>query len=110
MILLLICCGSSYCQSDLSMSFTGEVKQDSVYISYDDLRIANAKMIELNYEKIINNNLRQKVYNDSIMMMGLEWQLCKTIEQKNKIKKQRNIFIGIGSSIIAAIIAGLIIK
>lgn len=41
---------------------------DSVLISYDDLRLANSKLIELEYEKQINNNLRSVISNDSIVI------------------------------------------
>ena len=46
--------------------------QDSVLIAYDDLRKVNGKLIELEYEKEINNNLRNIVHNDSIAIDNLK--------------------------------------
>lgn len=84
---------------------TGEVvtTNDSVMISYDDLRIVNSKLIELNYQKEINTNLRTIIANDSIIIK-------KHIELNDKVNKdykntlhQRNIFIG--TTIVAVIVS-----
>lgn len=104
MIVLLSCYSYSWCQSKADTSYislTGVVEQDSVLIAISDLRIANAKMIELNYEKEINAQLRGLVQTDSILIDALSTNLsaCElnTEQQVNKYKKQRNIAIGAGS-------------
>ena len=48
-------------------SSTGRIEQDSITIAISDIRKANAKLIELSYEKDINKNLRQIIRNDSIL-------------------------------------------
>ena len=75
-------------------------RQDSVLIAYDDLRKVNGKLIELQYEKEINKNLKNIIYNDSIVInalsskiIGMEGKHNKEIKQ---IKNQRNIAGGIG--------------
>ena len=58
MILLLWTCSTSWCQSNLadSIPLTGkEMQTDSVLVPISALRVANAKMIELQYEKEIND-------------------------------------------------------
>lgn len=92
--------------------FTGEVIQpkDSVLISYDDLRIANSKLIELEYEKQINTNLHSIIHNDSIIIRDY-----KTINEKinkdcKKAIRQRNIAIGGTAIIVIATILTLLVK
>ena len=77
-------------------------------ISY--IRAANAKMIELKYEKEINSNLRNIIINDSIIIDELNNTIIKNenIYKKNisKVKKERNISYGISiGSIILFIIS-----
>lgn len=64
---------------------------DSVVISYDDLRIVNSKLIELEYEKEINANLRSVVCNDSIILDAYSVNNKIIVEEKQKVTKQRNI-------------------
>lgn len=68
---------------------------DSVLISYDDLRIANSKLMELEYEKRINTNLRQIVYNDSIVINDYAKLNEKLRNNNKKVKRQRNVCLGI---------------
>lgn len=51
MIVLLSCSINSLSKS--STSSTGRIEQDSVTIAISDIRKANAKLIELSYEKIL---------------------------------------------------------
>ena len=104
MILLLWSCSISWCQSNFpdSIPLTGEEMQtDSVLVPISALRVANAKMIELKYEKEINKNLRDCIQNDSILISALSTNLsvCEINKDKEvaEIKKQRNIAIGVGS-------------
>lgn len=78
---------------------------DSVAISYDDLRIVNSKLIELNYEKQINSNLKLMFHNDSIMLNNAYANIDLINKKCNKIKRQRNIF---GSIAIIGVITSLI--
>lgn len=98
------------------ISSTGEVvKQDSIYISYTDLKIINSKLIELKYEKETNAILRQIIKNDSIIIDTLiinNNKLTSDIQNLNKVnnkyKKQRNIGFGIGVCSIFTIILMLL--
>jgi len=107
MILLLWSCSISWCQSNFpdSIPLTGEEMQtDSVLVPISALRVANAKMIELQYEKEINKNLQCIIQNDSLLIDAVSTNLAscevaysnKDIEIK-EMKKQRNIAIGAGS-------------
>ena len=91
---------------------TGDVVQpkDSVLISYDDLRRANAKLIELDYERKINSNLRNIIYNDSIVIR--DYQVLNERISKNckKTIRQRNIATGGAAALFIAIIITLLVK
>ena len=65
MIVLLNCSINSSSKS--LTSSTGRIEQDSITIAISDIRKANAKLIELSYEKDINKNLRQIIRNDSVL-------------------------------------------
>lgn len=77
---------------------TGDVfiPEDSVLISYNDLRIVNSKLIQLDYEKQINANLRTIIKNDSIIIK--DYKLLNNRINKNckKAVRQRNVAIGAG--------------
>lgn len=98
------------------ISSTGEViEQDSIYISYTDLKIVNSKLIELKYEKETNTILRKIIKNDSIIIDTLiinNNKLTSDIHNLNKVnnkyKKQRNIGFGIGVCSIFTIILMLL--
>ena len=98
MIVLLSYSMNSY-GNTINNSSTGELEQkDSVLISYDDLRIVNCKLIELNYEKETNSILRKIIRNDSLIIDTLTIDNTKlnseieTLDKLNKkYKKQRNV-------------------
>ena len=75
-------------------------RQDSVLIAYDDLRKVNGKLIELEYERNINEHLRTIISNDSIAINNLRnsiYRINSDCERNTKrIKRQRNIAGGIG--------------
>lgn len=77
---------------------TGEVfiLEDSVLISYDDLRIVNSKLIQLDYEKQINANLRTIIKNDSIVIKDYKILNDRISKNCKKTVRQRNIAIGTG--------------
>lgn len=119
MIVLLLSYSISWCQNDTIFS-TGELEQDSVLVPISALRVANAKMIELKYEKDINENLRQVVRNDSTIINALENNILACIYEKEQqkvdyekelaiIKKQRNTAIGIGGGSSAVLLTILLL-
>ena len=77
---------------------TGEVfiPEDSVLISYNDLRIVNSKLIQLDYEKQINANLRAIIKNDSIVIKDYKLLNDRISKNCKKVVRQRNIAIGTG--------------
>lgn len=91
---------------------TGDVVQpkDSVLISYDDLRRANAKLIELNYEKQINSNLRNIISNDSIIIRDYQVLNEKINKDCKKAIRQRNIAIGGAAALFITTIVTLFVK
>ncbi len=74
----------------------GEVVVDSVLIAYNDLRIANSKLIELDYEKQINSNLRDIIRNDSIVIKDYTILNENINKDYKRTIKERNIAIGTG--------------
>ncbi len=88
MIVLLSYSISSLAQND-NHSSTGEL--DSVRVSYDDLRIVNSKLVELDYTKQINNKLYQIVHNDSIVIDNYKNVNDNLNKSVIKYKRQRNV-------------------
>ena len=90
--------------SDYHISSTGEVtEEDSVSISYTDLKIVNSKLIELKYEKETNSILRTIIRNDSLIIDTLIFdntRLTNKVQTLNKTnkkyKKQRNVGFSVG--------------
>ena len=89
MIVLLSCSINSLSKS--LTSSTGRIEQDSVTIAISDIRKANAKLIELSYEKDINKNLRQIIKNDSVLAEQARQRYILLDRSCKQIKKQRNI-------------------
>jgi 2-phosphoglycerate kinase len=101
-MIVLLSYSTSWCQNrQATFPSTGElVYSDSVLISYNDLRKANAKLIELKYEKQINDSLRSIIKNNDIIITKYK-QLNTNINNKvNKYKKQRNIIATVSSIIV----------
>lgn len=69
---------------------------DSILIAFDDLRKANAKMVELKYEKEINDSLRSIIKNDDAIMREYRSNVNALKKQITKAKKQRNLAVGGG--------------
>lgn len=98
-MIVLLSCSTSWCQNDnATISSTGELtaSPDSVLIAFDDLRKANAKMVELKYEKEINDSLRSIIKNDDIIMREYSRNVDALKKQVKQTKRQRNIAIGGG--------------
>lgn len=104
MIVLLSCSINSLSKS--LTSSTGRIEQDSVTIAISDIRKANAKLIELSYEKDINNNLRQIIKNDSVLAEQARQRYILLDRSCKQIKKQRNIaYCSVGATIILLILS-----
>lgn len=91
--------------SNPSNPSTGELGDlnDSVQISYDDLRIVNSKLIQLEYEKKINRRLKDVISNDSIMVVNMEANNKRITEECKKVTRQRNVCLGV--TIVAIIVS-----
>ena len=98
-MIVLLSCSTSWCQNDnATISSTGELTAtpDSVLIAFDDLRKANAKMVELKYEKEINDSLRSIIKNDDIIMREYSRNVDALKKQVKQVKRQRNLAVGGG--------------
>ena len=98
-MIVLLSCSTSWCQNDnATISSTGELTAtpDSVLIAFDDLRKANAKMVELKYEKEINDSLRSIIKNDDIIMREYSSNVDALKKQVKQVKRQRNLAVGGG--------------
>lgn len=87
-MIVLLSYSTSWCRNDnYTISSTREQINvyDSVLISFDDLRKANAKMVELKYEKEINDSLRSIINNSEIIMREYE---CNIDALKKQIKQE----------------------
>ena len=104
MIVLLSCSINSLSKS--LTSSTGRIEQDSVTIAISDIRKANAKLIELSYEKDINKNLRQIIKNDSVLAEQARQRYILLDRSCKKIKNQRNIaYCSAGATIMLLILS-----
>ena len=110
MIVLLSCSTNSLMSKEVNdSSFTGGLVGDSVYVSYNDLRKVNSKLIELKYEKEKNANYNIIISNDSIVKSNLIElrNNDKLIYEDNikQIKKQKNTatYVAIGSIVLLII-------
>ena len=98
-MIVLLSCSTSWCQNDNdTIPSTGELtaSHDSVLIAFDDLRKVNAKMVELKYEKEINDSLRSIIKNDDIIMREYGRNVDALKKQVKQAKRQRNLAIGGG--------------
>lgn len=103
-------CSMSYCQND-SIASKG-VLSDSVLIAYDDLRIVNGKLVELEYEKEINNKLKDIIRNDSVAI-NVATSTITSLDIKykrdtKKLKKQRNAIAAGGCGAIILLVLSLL--
>ena len=90
------------------LSSTGELTKDSVLVAVDDLRVANAKMIELKYEKEINLSLKEIVKNDSVAIVALRENNSVVEARAKKYKRQRNIAGGTSIGVLILLILSLL--
>ena len=107
MTVLLSCSMNLSSSGQVANSSTG-VLGDSVKVSINDLRKANIKLIQLDYEKAINNNLRQIIVNDSVLAEQARQRYILLDRTCKKIKKQRNIVCCSAAGAIIFLILSLI--
>ena len=112
MIVLLSCSISWSRNENNQILSTGELthSSDSVLVSYEDLRKANAKMVELKYQKEINDSLMSIIANDGIIRREYDNNinvLKKQIKQENRKYK-----IAVGGGLLAtlSLVVMLIVK
>ena len=95
-----------------TISSTGELiaPPDSILVSIDDLRKANAKMVELKYEKEINDSLRSIIINDN-KIIGEYNNINNSLQKQiTQVKRQRNIFGWGGIAVALSLVVSFIIK
>lgn len=92
------------------LSTGGVVVEDSVLVSYNDLRLANSKLIELDYEKKINNKLRSIITNDSIVIKDYKVLNERINKDCKKAISQRNIMFGSATVLFITTIITLLVK
>lgn len=100
-MIVLLGCSINLLASNTNVNHTylstgGVVVEDSVLVSYNDLRLANSKLIELDYEKKINTTLRSIIVNDSIIIQHYKSSNTLINKSYKKAIHQRNIAIGGG--------------
>lgn len=105
-MIVLLCCSINLLASNMNVDYTylstggvvgkNTIVKDSVLVSYDDLRLANSKLIELNYEKKINATLQSIIVNDSIIIQHYKNSNALLNKSYKKAISQRNIAIGGG--------------
>lgn len=112
MIALLSCSTNLLISSVAAISSTGGLPEDSLTISYDDLRKATSKLIELEYEKEINKSLKTIISNDSIAIDNLNSRINMLERDYSRrikdVKKQRNVAGGIGIGAIILLIISIL--
>lgn len=86
------------------------IVKDSVLVSYNDLRLANSKLIELDYEKKINNKLRSVITNDSIIIKDYKVLNERINKDCKKAISQRNIMFGSATVLFITTIITLLVK
>lgn len=108
-MIALSACSINLSANDNRHSSTGELveRNDSILIAYDDLRLANSKLVELEYQKEINDKLKQVITNDSIAISEYSKINTRIRKDYGKTVRQRNIAIGVGAVavVVAAILA-----
>lgn len=98
-MIVVLNCSTSWCQNDtIPSTGVGEQADSLILVPISAIKTANSKMVELKYEKEINNNLRAIISNDSLIIDGLNTTIDNINTEHNKkirkVKRQRNAFIG----------------
>lgn len=116
MIALLTCLGNLLESKAANTSYRGFNPPDSVLVSYEELRLANAKMIELKYQKVINDSLRSLVYatdQEVVLYKTALTEANETITKQHKELKKTNrkvkAYKGIAGGSILLMILGIVL-
>ena len=108
-MIVLLSCGKSWSRIPPS---TGGFIDDSVLVSINDIRVANAKMISLNYEREINKTLRQRINTDSCTILLLKESIEDSDRRHQmdvkKLKQERNICGGVSILSILLLVLSLL--
>ena len=91
MIVLLSCSINCLANKSDNPSTGGLLEADSVKIAYDDLRLVNSKLVELDYTKESNTKLKNIISNDSIIKEKFKTLTDKLSIKNTTYKRQRNI-------------------
>lgn len=83
---------------------------DSVLIAYDDIRYINSKLVELEYEKQINEKLRSIAYNDSCIAANYKQVNLDMLKYNNRLKTQRTIGFSIAGISVASLLLAILLK
>ena len=112
-MIVLLSYSTSWSKNDTdTISSTGvfTVYPDSVLIAFDDLRKANAKMVELKYQKEINDSLRSVVNTNNKIIRIYDNQVNELSQQVIYFKKQRNYAAGGGFFAALLLVITFIVK
>ena len=110
-MIVLLSYSTSWSKNDSdTIPSTGEltVSTDSILIAVDDLRKANAKMVELKYEKETNKALREIVENDDRIIREYNNKTNALEKQITQVKKQRNYAAGGGLVVTILLVIAII--
>lgn len=111
--IVLLNCSISWCQNDnYTISSTGELTatSDSVLVAFDDLRKANAKMVELKYQKEINDSLRSIIVVDEKIMREYNDNVNALQKQIKQEVRKRKIAGWLGVLVSVSLAIALIVK
>lgn len=111
--IVLLNCSISWCQNDNhTISSTGELTatSDSVLVAFDDLRKANAKMVELKYQKEINDSLRSIIVVDEKIMREYNDNVNALQKQIKQEVRKRKIAGWLGVLVSVSLAIALIVK
>lgn len=109
--IVLLSYSTSWSRNEYCISLTGVEQQtleDSVLVPISALKQANAKMIELKYEKEINTNLRQVIANDSIIINEYNNKLNNSERKSLQYKRKAKVASGVSAGLLVLLIFSLI--
>lgn len=112
-MILLSSYSTSWSENNALHSSTGElpaIPEDSVLIDIETLRLANAKLIELKYEKEINDSLRSIIIKDDELIRAYNNKVNEVQKQVVQAKRERNLAVGTGICATLLLVISLIVK
>ena len=112
-MIVLLSCSTSWSKNEHNQILsTGEPTHtsDSVLVSYEDLRKANAKMVELKYQKEINDSLRSIIANDDIIRREYDNNINVLKKQIKRESRKFKTAVWGGTILSLSLAAALMIK